>query len=106
VVVLPELAVTGYPPEDLVLKPAFVRANHDAVQRIAAATGEVLAVFGFVDSDGSRLYNAAAMCHRGRLVGVYRKQLLPNYGVFDEDRYFEPGTEHILLETGEGILGV
>lgn len=103
---LPELAITGYPPEDLLLKPSFVQANLDAMRLVASATGEVLAVFGFVDTDGKALYNAAAMCERGELVAVYRKQLLPNYGVFDEDRYFEPGTEHVLLESPEGVIGV
>lgn len=106
IVALPELAITGYPPEDLLLKTSFVQANLDAVQQVARSTGDVLAVFGFVDSDGDHLFNAAAMCERGELVGVYRKQLLPNYGVFDEDRYFEPGTEQVLLASPEAVIGV
>ena len=106
VMVAPELAVCGYPPEDLVLKRGFLTANHDAVRRVAAETGELLAIVGFVESSEGHLYNAAAICHRGEVVGVYRKQLLPNYGVFDEHRYFEPGESHVLIETPHGVIGV
>lgn len=106
VVALPELVITGYPPEDLLLKRAFVRANRSALDEIAAASTDVLSVVGFVDEEVGHLYNAAAICHRGRLLGIYRKQLLPNYGVFDEARYFERGTEHVLIETEAGVIGV
>jgi NAD+ synthase (glutamine-hydrolysing) len=106
VLAVPELAVTGYPPEDLVFKSAFVRANRTAVEDIAARTPELLSVIGFVDAGHDRLYNAAALCHGGRVLAVYRKHLLPNYGVFDEQRYFEPGRGHTLLETPAGIIGV
>ncbi|MDP9227273.1 MAG: NAD+ synthase [Actinomycetota bacterium] len=106
VVALPELAITGYPPEDLLLKSSFVDANLEGVEKIARSTADILAIVGFVDSDDACLYNAAAICHSGKIVGVYRKHLLPNYGVFDEDRYFEPGVEHLLIETGSGIVGV
>jgi NAD+ synthase (glutamine-hydrolysing) len=91
VVVYPELTVTGYPPEDLLLKKSFVRDNRLAVERIAAATNECVAVVGFVDSDHDALYNAVALCRAGSIFGVYRKQLLPNYSVFDEERYFTLG---------------
>ncbi len=106
VVAVPELAVTGYPPEDLVLKRGFIRANLEAVEHLAARTGPCVSVIGFVDVYGDHLYNAAAICQHGKVLGRYHKQLLPNYGVFDERRYFEAGTEHILLETAEGVLGV
>ncbi len=106
VLVLPELALTGYPPEDLVLKSGFVTANRSALEEVAASAGELLTVIGFVDSDEDHLYNAAGICHEGAVLSVYRKQLLPNYGVFDERRYFEPGARHTLIETGHGILGV
>ncbi|MDQ3771938.1 MAG: NAD+ synthase [Actinomycetota bacterium] len=106
VVVLPELALTGYPPEDLVLKSGFVAANRRALESVASHTGDVLAVLGFVDSDGKHLYNAAAICQSGRIAAVYRKHLLPNYGVFDERRYFEPGERHTLIDTGGAVLGV
>jgi NAD+ synthase (glutamine-hydrolysing) len=91
VVVYPELTITGYPPEDLLLKKAFVRDNELAVERIAKATHECAALIGFVKADGDHLYNAVALCRNGSVQGVYLKQLLPNYAVFDEDRYFTPG---------------
>jgi NAD+ synthase (glutamine-hydrolysing) len=103
---LPELAVPGYPPEDLVLKRSFVRANLRAVEEVAAATDELLTLVGFVEAAGNRLYNAAAICHAGRVVAVYRKHLLPNYGVFDEHRYFTEGRGHTLLDTPDGMIGV
>lgn len=106
VVALPELAITGYPPEDLLLKHSFVRANRSALDEIVAASDEVIGVIGFVDADDTNVYNAAAICQNGKLLGIYRKQLLPNYGVFDEDRYFEPGVEHLLIETSEGVIGI
>ncbi len=90
VVVFPELALTGYPPEDLLLKPGFVADNQAALARVAAATGSCAAVVGFVDEDLD-LFNAAAVCAHGAVRGVYHKQLLPNYGVFDEQRYFAAG---------------
>ena len=91
VVVYPELTITGYPPEDLLLKKAFVRDNELAVQRIAARTKECAALIGFVKAEGDQLFNAVALCRNGKVQGVYLKQLLPNYAVFDEDRYFTPG---------------
>jgi NAD+ synthase (glutamine-hydrolysing) len=90
VVVLPELAVTGYPPEDLLLKPGFIADNLAAIGKVAAASERCVAVVGFVD-EHLDLYNAAAVCAHGEVRGVYHKQLLPNYGVFDEQRYFAAG---------------
>ncbi|CAB4882623.1 unannotated protein [freshwater metagenome] len=97
VVAFPELCITGYPPEDLVLKPGFISDNKDILATIAARTGQCVAVIGFVDSDRD-LYNAAAVCAGGRIRGTYRKRLLPNYGVFDEARYFTPGHDSDALE--------
>ncbi len=91
VVVYPELTITGYPPEDLLLKKAFVRDNELAVERIAARTKECAALIGFVKAESDKLFNAVALCRNGKVQGVYLKQLLPNYAVFDEDRYFTPG---------------
>ena len=91
VVVYPELTITGYPPEDLLLKKAFVRDNESAVERIAARTKECAALIGYVKADGDQLFNAVALCRNGSVQSVYLKQLLPNYAVFDEDRYFTPG---------------
>ncbi len=100
--VFPELAITGYPPEDLVLKPRFVAANRDALDKVAARTGRCAAVVGFVDDDGG-LRNAAAMCADGRVLGTYHKRLLPNYAVFDEQRYFVPGTAPLQLFDIAGV---
>lgn len=100
--VFPELAITGYPPEDLLLKPGFVSDNTEALAKVAAATGRCAAVVGFVDEQMD-IYNAAAVCADGEVRGVYRKQLLPNYSVFDEQRYFRPGSGVTQLF---GIAGV
>jgi NAD+ synthase (glutamine-hydrolysing) len=91
-VAFPELAVTGYPPEDLLLRPAFVAEAEATLEKIAARTGATAAVIGFPHAERD-LYNAAAVCAGGRVHGIYRKQLLPNYGVFDEQRYFTPGDD-------------
>jgi len=91
--VFPELTVTGYPPEDLLSRPAFVADNLAVFDRIAGSTGRCAAVIGYVDTDpAGRLLNAAALCAGGRVVGRYHKRLLPNYGVFDEQRWFTPGS--------------
>ena len=87
VVAFPELAVTGYPPEDLLLRPSFVARAGEVLEKIAARTGNAAAVIGFPEA-GRDLFNAAAVCAHGRVQGVYRKHLLPNYAVFDEQRYF------------------
>ena len=97
IVAFPELAVTGYPPEDLVLKPGFVADTEAALARIAGHTGTCTAVIGYVDADFD-LFNGAAVCADGRVLGTYRKRLLPNYAVFDEARYFTPGNETDPLE--------
>ena len=90
IVAFTELAITGYPPEDLVLKAGFVADNLEALAKVAAHTGRCAAVVGYVAADRD-IYNAAAMCANGEVVGTYRKRLLPNYAVFDEARYFTPG---------------
>ena len=87
-IVFSELAVTGYPPEDLLLKPQFLTDQMAALMRVIGATKDTAAVVGFVDQQGGLLYNAAALCVDGYLRHVYRKRLLPNYSVFDEARYF------------------
>jgi NAD+ synthase (glutamine-hydrolysing) len=102
IAVFPELAITGYPPEDLVLKPRFVAANREALDKVASGTGRCAAVIGFVDADRD-LYNAAAVCAGGQVLGTYRKRLLPNYAVFDEQRYFAPGTDQLTLFEVAGV---
>jgi len=93
IVAFPELALTGYPPEDLVLKPEFIDDNLREIQRIAASVGDLTAVVGFVDTDGSDIFNAAAVIQQGEIVGSHHKIYLPNYSVFDEMRYFRAGSE-------------
>lgn len=127
----PELTLTGYPPEDLLLKPAFVSANLAGLERVAHAGSRCVAVVGFVDVEGAsrgpmvaeglgeglgrvgredavrgarrRLRNAAAVCASGKVAGVYHKRLLPNYGVFDEERWFAPGTGDLLIVHVAGV---
>ncbi len=104
IVCMPELALTGYPPEDLLLKPGFVDANMRALNELVATSGELpglTAVIGFVDRDHD-IYNAAAVIHEGKLAGVYHKHFLPNYGVFDENRYFHTG-QHAPLFLIHGV---
>lgn len=90
VVVFPELAIPGYPPEDLLFKPRFIQSNLDVLNELVRATQGIAAIFGFVDRHDD-IYNAAAIACDGRLIDVYHKTYLPNYGVFDEDRYFQSG---------------
>ena len=101
-VAFPELAVTGYPPEDLLLKPSFVEDNLRCLERITEACRGIVAVVGFVDLDRD-IYNAAAVLADASVIGVYRKVLLPNYGVFDEDRYFGTGPGPSALYTVQGV---
>ncbi len=96
IVLFPELALTGYPPEDLLLKPRFVAMARAALLRLLPHTEGLTAIVGFPDKRDD-LHNAAAVLHDGRLAGIYHKALLPNYAVFDEDRYFAPGTTRLLF---------
>ena len=103
-VLFPELAVTGYPPEDLLLRPGFLRAAAATLTEVAAATTGLAALVGTPHLDRD-LFNACAVCVDGEVKAVYRKQFLPNYGVFDEDRYFQPGRGLVLLRSGETLVG-
>jgi NAD+ synthase (glutamine-hydrolysing) len=100
-VAFPELCLTGYPPEDLLFRPAFIEANLRALDRVARASTGIITVVGFVDRRDD-IMNAAAVCHDGAVAGVYHKQYLPNYGVFDENRYFQAGVDTPVFELGEG----
>jgi NAD+ synthase (glutamine-hydrolysing) len=104
-VAFPELAVTGYPPEDLLFKSAFIEANLRALADLTRASAGLTAVVGFVDKRDD-IFNAAAVLHDGALAGVYHKQYLPNYGVFDENRYFQAGTEAPVFTLGETTFAV
>ena len=88
-----ELAIPGYPPEDLLLKPQFIEDNIRYLDKVVRETAGITAVVGFADRKRGRTYNAAAIVHDGQIANVYHKMFLPNYGVFDENRYFEPGDE-------------
>ena len=114
VAIFPELTIPGYPPEDLVYKPRFVADNVAALEQIAAATTTTAAVIGYVEpgeglttgSDYPTIYNSAALCAGGQVIGSYRKQELPNYGVFDEKRYFTAGTDLPLWSINGVTVGV
>jgi NAD+ synthase (glutamine-hydrolysing) len=107
-IAFPELAITGYPPEDLVLRPAFVDDNLEALRAVVSRSGRVAAVVGFVDRrDDGGLCNSVAVCANGRLFGTYHKRRLPNSEVFDEQRYFVPGTEPLqLYEVAGAVMGL
>jgi NAD+ synthase (glutamine-hydrolysing) len=103
-VLFPELAVTGYPPEDLLLRPGFLRAADRSLEEIARACRGIAALVGTPHFDRD-LYNACAVCVGGEVRAIYRKRFLPNYGVFDEARYFASGRDLFLLEHGDALLG-
>src|SRR5213076_849838 len=104
-VLFPELAVTGYPPEDLLLRPGFLRAAQESLEEIALAARGIVVMVGtpYLERD---LYNACAVCAGGEVKAMVRKRFLPNYGVFDEFRYFAPGGDLLLLEHGDTLVGV
>ena len=109
-VLTPELSLTGYPPRDLLLREAFIRANQAALERLAAAVGDVGLIVGFVGENpvrpGRPLTNAAALLHRGQVVAIRTKTLLPTYDVFDEDRYFEPASQNAVIHWEGRRLGL
>ncbi len=105
IVAFPELSVTGYPPEDLLLKPQFILDNLDALRKIKEEVWDITAIVGFVDRKND-IYNAAAILHNKTLVDIYHKMYLPNYGVFDEFRYFQVGTRYPVYTIGDVTIGV
>ena len=105
-IAFPELAVTGYPPEDLLFKRQFLDDARAQLDRVVAASKGIVAVIGAPDLADGKLYNAAAVAHDGKLVSIYHKIFLPNYGVFDEARYFEPGRECPVLTVNGVAVGV
>ena len=102
-IAFPELVLTGYPPEDLLFKPAFIEANRKALDAVVRASRALTAVVGFVDKRDD-IFNAAAILHDGQQVGVYHKQYLPNYGVFDENRYFQAGADTSVFDLGGTVF--
>ncbi|MDI6890691.1 MAG: NAD+ synthase [Thermodesulfovibrionales bacterium] len=105
VVVFPELSITGYPPEDLLLKPKFIEDNLNALKKVQEKVRDIIAIVGFVDRKKD-IYNAAAIIYNKRLIDIYHKMYLPNYGVFDEFRYFQAGTRCPIYKVGDACLGV
>jgi NAD+ synthase (glutamine-hydrolysing) len=105
VVAFPELAITGYPPEDLLLKPRFIEDNLDALKKVQRNVDDITAVVGFVDRKDD-IYNAAAIIYNKTLIDTYHKMYLPNYGVFDELRYFQAGTRCPIYRIGDACIGV
>jgi NAD+ synthase (glutamine-hydrolysing) len=106
IITFPELAITGYPPEDLLLKPKFIEDNLEALRELAKAVHDTVAIVGFVDRIGEDIYNGASIIYNGKIKGIYHKALLPNYGVFDEKRYFKPGKEALVFRFGQLTFGV
>ncbi len=104
-VVFPELAISGYPPEDLLNRPSFLRACEDALQELATHTGSIAALIGHPHSEGE-VYNAASLLREGRVECTAHKQALPNYGVFDDKRYFRPGHATATVMVGEVRVGI
>jgi len=105
IICFPELAITGYPPEDLILKKSFIKDNINSLKTVKKAADSIIVIIGFVDYDTSA-YNAAAIVQNKDIKGIYRKIRLPNYGVFDENRYFQSGEETSVFKYGDIIFGV
>ena len=106
IVAFPELAVTGYPPEDLLLRRAFCQSSRAATEALAEATDGIIAIVGFVDWHEGDCYNGAAILADGRWADTYHKRRLPNYGVFDEERYFATGRRVPIYDAGDFSFGV
>ncbi|HEX8681455.1 MAG TPA: nitrilase-related carbon-nitrogen hydrolase, partial [Ardenticatenaceae bacterium] len=105
-VMFPELATSGYPPEDLLLKPDFIAANQRVLEEIRRATEGITVVVGFPACDEYDIYNAAAVFQNGQRLGTYHKHFLPNYGVFDENRYFGEGLSSPVFDFEGDLVGV
>lgn len=105
IVVFPELAITGYPPEDLLLKPNFIEDNLEALKKVQKKVKDIIAIVGFVDRSDD-IYNAAAIIYNKKLINTYHKMYLPNYGVFDEVRYFQAGGRCSIYRIGDVCFGV
>jgi len=106
IISFPELAFTGYPPEDLLLKPKFIEDNLKKLKKIAKSINEIIAVVGFADRENRDLYNSAAIIYNGEIKGIYHKIFLPNYGVFDEKRYFTAGDRVLIFKMDKIIFSV
>jgi len=106
IVVFPELSITGYPPEDLLLKSHFIEDNVKAAKEVAKHTSNIIAIYGFVEKENNKIFNSAAISHNQQLLGTQKKIYLPNYGVFDEKRYFSSGHSHSLINLENSTVGI
>ena len=106
IVVFPELSITGYPPEDLLLKSHFIEDNIKAAKEVAKHTSNIIAIYGFVEKENKKIFNSAAISHNQQLLGTQKKIYLPNYGVFDEKRYFSSGHSHSLINLENSTVGI
>lgn len=106
IISFPELAVTGYPPEDLLHKPKFIQDNISALKELVSSVKDIVVIAGFVDKKGSCLFNAAAVIYKKKIQGVFHKMELPNYGVFDEKRYFSSGNNPLAFRLGNAVFGI
>jgi len=98
VIVFPELCVCGYPPEDLLLRPQFLQDNFDAVKRFAKDCLDGVVIVGFAQWENEKRFNSLAVIEKGQIQNIYHKNILPNYSVFDEKRYFEKGSDPLVTE--------
>jgi NAD+ synthase (glutamine-hydrolysing) len=105
-IIFPELSITGYPPEDLILKNKFIEDNLRAIEKIRKNVGDIVTIVGFINKKKKKLYNSAAIIYKGEIIGIYDKMILPNYGVFDEKRYFEEGKNPFVFNIKEINFGV
>ncbi len=106
ILLFPELTLSGYPPEDLLYKQSFIKANQETLQRIVSLTKGITVIVGTLEQSGSKLYNSAALIANGKLLGYCRKTILPNYGVFDEKRYFHGGDTPVRFTQNGVTLGI
>ena len=106
IIVFPELSITGYPPEDLLLKSHFIEDNIKAAKEVAKHTSNIIAIYGFVEKENKKIFNSAAISHNQQLLGTQKKIYLPNYGVFDEKRYFSSGHSHSLINLENSTVGI
>ena len=106
IIVFPELSITGYPPEDLLLKSHFIEDNIKAAKEVAKHTSNIIAIYGFVEKENNKIFNSAAISHNQQLLGTQKKIYLPNYGVFDEKRYFYSGHSHSLINLENSTVGI
>jgi len=106
IIVFPELTITGYPAEDLLFRSDFITEANNAVYQLADSVTDIALVVGYPERDGNKLYNSAVVLHQGVILACYRKQALPNYGVFDEQRYFTAGNQPCVFEFNGTFIGL